>query len=74
MKDKTYIYVGKCVQVGMPRVWGRTQEDCQKAIDDYCSKKLSIRTEYSGLKMFRYEGNDPAVALSDPKGGEYVES
>ena len=35
-----HIYVGKCVDMGIPRVWGKTKDDCKLAMQDYTNKHI----------------------------------
>ena len=35
-----YIYIGKCLDVGVPRVWGKTKEDCKLAMQEYKEKHI----------------------------------
>lgn len=65
---KKKVYVGKCIEVGVPRVWGVTEEECRKAMDSYTAKHVRNKQ----LQMFEYDGDDPYVALADPTGGKRV--
>ena len=66
--NKKKVYVGKCIEVGVPRVWGVTEEECRKAMDSYTAKHVRNKQ----LQMFEYDGDDPYVALADPTGGKRV--
>ena len=66
--NKKKVYVGKCIEVGVPRVWGVTEEECRKAMDSYTAKHVRNKQ----LQMFEYDGDDPYVALADPMGGKRV--
>ena len=65
---KKKVYVGKCIEVGVPRVWGVTEEECRKAMDSYTAKHVRNKQ----LQMFEYDGDDPYVALADPTGGKRI--
>lgn len=66
--NKKKVYVGKCIEVGVPRVWGMTEEKCREAMDSYTANHVRNKA----LQMFEYDGDDPNVALADPTGGKPV--
>jgi hypothetical protein len=65
---KKKVYVGKCIEVGVPRVWGMTEEECREAMKDYTDNHVLNKE----LQMFEYDGDDPYVALANPMGGKRV--
>ena len=65
---KKKVYVGKCIEVGVPRVYGATKEKCRAAMERYTTNHVRNKA----LQMFEYDGDDPYVALADPMGGKRV--
>ena len=65
---KKKVYVGKCIEEGVPRVYGATKEKCREAMERYTANHVRNKA----LQMFEYDGDDPYVALADPMGGKQV--
>ena len=65
---KKKVYVGKCIEVGVPRVYGATKEKCREAMERYTANHV----RNIALQMFECDGENPYVALSDPTGGKRV--
>ena len=56
---RPYCYVAKCLDIGCPRVWGRTREDCEKAMKNSTAKQVRFKP----LGLYKY----PLIEKQNPE-------
>ena len=50
MENVKYCYVAKCLDIGCPRVWGHTREECEKAMEKWTAKQVRFKP----LGLYKY--------------------
>ena len=38
-----YMYVGRCLHLGIPRVWAFTKEECEQAMEQWTEKQVRFK-------------------------------